>query len=130
MAVALELGLIALTCLQSEQLRKDLEVSQSGQTMLIDKLIACCKEVRTTPVNRAYLLFGHLDVFLIHTPFHFRVTFVLQTISRTQSGHNDCLRRYEKNWRREGRSLQVVGTERRNAIPPTPLISTRVWVRP
>jgi hypothetical protein len=31
--------------LQNQQLRKDLEASQSGQAMLIDKLIACCKEV-------------------------------------------------------------------------------------
>jgi len=54
--MVLDLGLISLTCLQIEQLRKDLELSQNGQTMLIDKLIACCKEVRTTPVNRAYPL--------------------------------------------------------------------------
>jgi len=31
--------------LQIKQLRKDLEDSQTHQTMLIDKLIQCCKEV-------------------------------------------------------------------------------------
>lgn len=30
---------------QIQQLRKDLEDAQNGQTMLIDKLIQCCKEV-------------------------------------------------------------------------------------
>lgn len=35
----------SILLLQIQQLRKDLEDSQNGQTMLIDKLIQCCKEV-------------------------------------------------------------------------------------
>ncbi len=31
---------------EAQTSRKQLEAAQSGQTMLIDKLIACCKEVR------------------------------------------------------------------------------------
>src|SRR5579872_1333683 len=50
------LGPIILTYPQNEQLRKDLELSQNSQTMLIDKLIACCKEVRTAPVKHTYPL--------------------------------------------------------------------------
>ncbi len=34
------------TLLQAQHLRQDLETVQNGQTALIDKLIACCKEVR------------------------------------------------------------------------------------
>ena len=69
-----------LTCFQSEQLRKDLELSQNGQTMLIDKLIACCKEVRMTPVNHAYPLFRLLNVLLIHTSSHFLGCFYVANV--------------------------------------------------
>ena len=49
-----EVGLICISYLQptlnlvsqNQQLRKELEDAQNGQTMLIDKLIACCKEVK------------------------------------------------------------------------------------
>ena len=49
-----EVGLICISylqptlnlVLQNQQLRKELEDAQNGQTMLIDKLIACCKEVK------------------------------------------------------------------------------------
>jgi hypothetical protein len=33
------------TSIQNQNLRKELEDAQNGQTMLIDKLITCCKEV-------------------------------------------------------------------------------------
>ena len=89
--------LIILACLQNGQLRRDLELSQNGQTMLIDKLIACCKEVRMIPVNHTYPFLGHLDIFSYLSPFIFWVAFILQMISRMRSGHNDCSRRYEKN---------------------------------
>ncbi|KAG5634615.1 hypothetical protein H0H81_001371 [Sphagnurus paluster] len=36
---------------ESQQLRKDLEDAQNGQTMLIDKLITCCKEVWISRVS-------------------------------------------------------------------------------
>ncbi|KAK7058474.1 hypothetical protein VNI00_002108 [Paramarasmius palmivorus] len=44
------------------QLRKDLEDSQNGQTMLIDKLIQCCKEIRNDKPNaeRTQRLFASL----------------------------------------------------------------------
>jgi len=47
---------------ENEQLRKDLELSQNSQTMLIDKLIACCQEVRMTLPNaeRTQRLFASL----------------------------------------------------------------------
>ena len=89
--MVLDPRLIAMTWLQNEQLRKDLELSQNGQTMLIDKLIACCKEVRMTPVNHTYPLLGHLNVFSYASPF------IFQMISRMRSGHSGCSRRYEKN---------------------------------
>lgn len=119
-----------LRLLQNGQLRRDLELSQNGQTMLIDKLIACCKEVRMIPVNHTYPSLGHFNVFSYVSPFVFWVGFTSQIISRMRSGHNGCSRRYEKNWRREGQSLQLVGTERCNAIPPTASISNRVWMNP
>ena len=112
--MALDPWLIVLTCLQNEQLRKDLELSQSGQTMLIDKLIACCKEVRMTPVNPAYPFLRLLNVFSYIFCFTFWVAFTLRMLSRTRNGHNGCLRHYEKNWRSEGQSLQLVGIEQRN----------------
>jgi len=34
---------------ENRQLRKDLEDAQNGQTMLIDKLITCCKEIIQKP---------------------------------------------------------------------------------
>ena len=106
---------MSLTCLQNEQLRKDLELSQNGQTMLIDKLIACCKEVRMTPVNHANPLLL-LNAFSYTSPFTFWVAFALQMLSRTRSGHSGYSRRYEKNWRKEGQSLRLVGIEQYNAI--------------
>jgi len=112
-----------VTRLQNEQLRKDLELSQNGQTMLIDKLIACCKEVRMTPVNHAYPLLGLLNAFSHISPFTFWVSFVSQILSRTRNGHNGYSHRYEKNWRGEGQSFQLVGIETCNAIQPTTLIS-------
>jgi len=39
---------------ENEQLRKDLEQSQNGQTMLIDKLIACCKEPNAERTQRLF----------------------------------------------------------------------------
>jgi len=36
------------------QLRKDLEEAQNGQTMLIDKLIACCKEPNAERTQRLF----------------------------------------------------------------------------
>ena len=89
--------LIIFACSQNGQLRRDLELSQNGQTMLIDKLIACCKEVRMIPVNHTYPFLGHLDIFSYLSPFIFWVALILQMISRMRSGHNDCSRRYEKN---------------------------------
>ena len=89
--MVLDPGLTLLSCLQNEQLRKDLELSQNGQTMLIDKLIACCKEVRMTPVNHANPLLRLLNAFLYSSPF------TLKMFSRTRSGHSGCSRRYEKN---------------------------------
>ena len=83
-----------------------------------------------TPVNHTYPLLGHSNVFSYISPFIFWVAFTLQMISRMRSGHNGCLRRYEKNWRREGQSLQLVGIEECNAIPLAALISNRVWVKP
>jgi len=124
--MVLDPGLILLTCLQNEQLRKDLELSQNGQTMLIDKLIACCKEVRMTPVNHAHPLLRLSNAFSYTSPFAFWVTFTLRMFSRTRSGHNGCSRRYEKNWRREGQSLQLVEIEQRNGIRPTTLVSDHV----
>lgn len=121
---------LRLTCSQNEQLQKDLELSQNGQTMLIDKLIACCKEVRMTLVNHAYPLFGYLNAFSHPPPFILWIAFMLRMISRMRSGRNGCSRRYEKNWKREGQSSRLAGTERCNAIPPTPVISNRVWMKP
>ncbi|KAI3621813.1 hypothetical protein WG66_015689 [Moniliophthora roreri] len=45
-----------------QQLRKSLEDSQNGQTMLIDKLIQCCKEIRNDKPNaeRTQRLFASL----------------------------------------------------------------------
>jgi hypothetical protein len=83
-----------------------------------------------TPVNHTYPLLGHLNVFSYASPFIFWIAFTLQMISRMRNGHSDCSRRYEKNWRREGRSLQLVGIERCNAIPPAVLISDCVWMKP
>jgi len=73
--MVLDPGLMSLTCLQNEQLRKDLELSQNGQTMLIDKLIACCKEVRMTPVNHPNPRLPLSNVFSHTSPFTFRVAF-------------------------------------------------------
>ncbi|KAF9644664.1 hypothetical protein BDM02DRAFT_3174263 [Thelephora ganbajun] len=39
---------------ENEQLQKDLELSQNGQTMLIDKLIACCKEPNAERTQRLF----------------------------------------------------------------------------
>lgn len=39
---------------ENEQLRKDLELSQNAQTMLIDKLIACCKEPNAERTQRLF----------------------------------------------------------------------------
>ena len=119
-----------LTRLQNEQLRKDLELSQNGQTMLIDKLIACCKEVRMTPVNHAYPPLYLLNAFSYTYPFAPWVTPTLQTFSRTRNGHNGYSRRYEKNWRRGGQSLRLVVIEQCNAIQPTTLISNHARMRP
>ena len=41
---------------ESQTSRKQLEAAQNGQTMLIDKLIACCKEVCT--LRRSVVLCG------------------------------------------------------------------------
>jgi hypothetical protein len=38
---------------ESQQLRKDLDESQNGQTMLIDKLIHCCKEVGSSSASHS-----------------------------------------------------------------------------
>lgn len=119
-----------MTCPQNEQLRKDLELSQNSQTVLIDKLIACCKEVRTTPVKHACPFLGLSSVLLIHTSFHFLGRPYITMISRMRNGHSGSLRHYEKNWRREGRSSQLVEIEGCNAIPPTSHISNRMWMRP
>ncbi|KAG6910489.1 hypothetical protein DXG01_009908 [Tephrocybe rancida] len=46
---------------ENQQLRKDLEEAQNGQTMLIDKLIACCKEITQKPnTERTQRLFASL----------------------------------------------------------------------
>ncbi|KAJ3508615.1 hypothetical protein NLJ89_g5660 [Agrocybe chaxingu] len=46
---------------ENRQLRKDLEEAQNGQTMLIDKLIACCKEIIQKPnAERTQRLFASL----------------------------------------------------------------------
>ena len=95
--MVLDPGLMSLTRLQNEQLQKDLELSQNGQTMLIDKLIACCKEVRMTPVNHTNPFLHLLNAFSYTSHFTFWITFWLQMFSRTRSGHNGCSRRYEKN---------------------------------
>ena len=84
--------------------------------MLIDKLIACCKEVRMTPVNHTYPLLRFLNVFSYTYPFTFWVASTLQMFSRTRNGRNGYSRRYEKNWRKEGQSLRLVGIEQCNAI--------------
>ena len=34
---------------QNQQLRKELDDAQKAQTMLVERLISCCKEVRNTP---------------------------------------------------------------------------------
>ena len=46
--------------LQSERLRKDLEEAHNGQTLLIEKLIQCCKEVRITQCNVRVSLVDYL----------------------------------------------------------------------
>jgi hypothetical protein len=112
--MTLDPWLIVFTRFQNEQLRKDLELSQSGQTMLIDKLIACCKEVRMSPVNPAYPFPRLLNIFTYTFCFNFWVALALRMLSRTRNGHNGCSRRYEKNWRSEGQSLQLVGIEQHN----------------
>ncbi|KAH9486280.1 Small ubiquitin-related modifier 1 [Psilocybe cubensis] len=46
---------------ENQQLRKDLEDAQNGQTMLIDKLITCCKEIIQKPnAERTQRLFASL----------------------------------------------------------------------
>ncbi|GLB35843.1 putative myosin-like coiled-coil protein [Lyophyllum shimeji] len=46
---------------ENQQLRKELEEAQNGQTMLIDKLIACCKEIIQKPnAERTQRLFASL----------------------------------------------------------------------
>ncbi|KDR85711.1 hypothetical protein GALMADRAFT_234767 [Galerina marginata CBS 339.88] len=46
---------------ENRQLRKDLEDAQNGQTMLIDKLITCCKEIIQKPnAERTQRLFASL----------------------------------------------------------------------
>lgn len=46
---------------ENRQLRKDLEEAQNGQTMLIDKLITCCKEIIQKPnAERTQRLFASL----------------------------------------------------------------------
>ncbi|KAG5342047.1 hypothetical protein C0989_005727 [Termitomyces sp. Mn162] len=46
---------------ENQQLRKELEDAQNGQTMLIDKLIACCKEIVQKPnAERTQRLFASL----------------------------------------------------------------------
>ncbi|KAG6837643.1 hypothetical protein H0H93_004919 [Arthromyces matolae] len=46
---------------ETQQLRKELEDAQNGQTMLIDKLIACCKEIVQKPnAERTQRLFASL----------------------------------------------------------------------
>ncbi|PPQ69792.1 hypothetical protein CVT26_014180 [Gymnopilus dilepis] len=46
---------------ETRQLRKDLEDAQNGQTMLIDKLITCCKEIIQKPnAERTQRLFASL----------------------------------------------------------------------
>ncbi|KAF9015699.1 hypothetical protein BDQ17DRAFT_1341500 [Cyathus striatus] len=47
--------------LENQHLRKDLEDAQNGQTMLIDKLITCCKEIIQKPnAERTQRLFASL----------------------------------------------------------------------
>ncbi|RDB29407.1 hypothetical protein Hypma_015850 [Hypsizygus marmoreus] len=46
---------------ENQQLRKELEDAQNGQTMLIDKLITCCKEIIQKPnAERTQRLFASL----------------------------------------------------------------------
>ncbi|KAG6814156.1 hypothetical protein H0H92_002151 [Tricholoma furcatifolium] len=46
---------------ENQQLRKDLDEAQNGQTLLIDKLIACCKEIIQKPnAERTQRLFASL----------------------------------------------------------------------
>lgn len=44
-----------MSAVQTLQLRKELEDAQNSQTMLIDKLITCCKEVGTLALLWTYL---------------------------------------------------------------------------
>lgn len=43
---------------EAQTSRKQLEAAQSGQTMLIDKLIACCKEVRSISISISFRYFS------------------------------------------------------------------------
>lgn len=66
-------------------MRKELEDAHKGQTMLFDKLISCCKEVRILTLRLQLFLMILVRWMLIH--------------SQTQRKRNAYLLRSGKNWR-------------------------------
>lgn len=80
------------TSSQAQHYRQELETVQKGQSTLIDKLIACCKEV-CPPLHGVTL--------------HFTDT----SCSRTPSGHSGCLRLCEKSSRGAGQCLPQARTD-------------------
>ena len=67
---------------KSQHLRKELEDAQRGQTMLVDRLITCCKEV--CPSWSLFARAQCTDCFIY---------------SQMQNGHNVCLHLFETSWK-------------------------------
>lgn len=73
---------------EAQTSRKQLEAAQSGQTMLIDKLIACCKEVRSISISISSQV--PCDLFVCARMRYYPISSVLTDTRQTAQRRTDA----------------------------------------